>query len=52
MGKGVISTPHYDPRRLLAIPRCVVCSGQDKLIVILVKKDEVNWYDLTSTNSR
>eukprot|EP00903_Cladosiphon_okamuranus_P015675 g14473.t1 len=25
---------------------------QDKLIVTLVKKDEVNWYDLTSTNSR
>ncbi|CAM9380429.1 unnamed protein product [Hapterophycus canaliculatus] len=25
---------------------------QDKLILTLVKKDEVTWYDLTSTNSR
>lgn len=27
-------------------------SGQDKMIVTLVKKDAVTWYDLTSTNSR
>lgn len=45
-----MAIPHSNPDSLPFF--VALCLQQDKLIVTLVKKDEVNWYDLTSTNSR